>query len=259
MRIDLNCDVGESAEAERLAVEERIVPHVTSVNVACGVHAGNQEVMRRTVRLACHHHLAVGGHPGFADLEGQGRRNLTLPPGEVENLVAYQVGALGGLAALEGVKLNHVKPHGALYNMAAADRSLAEAIVRAVAAVDRRLILYGLAGSLLIEAGHEAGLAIAEEAFADRAYEADGTLVPRDRPGALIQDEQKVVEQVLRIVREGIVRSLDGRELALRADTICLHGDTPGADRLAQLIRRSLEEAGVLVAAVSSGGISRDG
>jgi UPF0271 protein len=253
-RIDLNCDVGESAEAERLATEERIVPHVTSVNIACGVHAGNPEVMRRTVRLARCHHLAVGAHPGFADLEGQGRRDRTLPPDEVENLVAYQVGALAGLAALEGVKLTHVKPHGALYNMAARDRSLAEAIVRAVVAIDRGLILYGLAGSLLIEAARGASLAIAEEAFADRAYAADGTLAPRDRPGALIWDEQKVVEQVLRIVREGVVRSLDGRELPLRADTICLHGDTPGADRLAQLIRRSLEEAGVLVAAVVRAG-----
>jgi len=259
MRIDLNCDVGESAEAERLAVEERIMPHVTSVNIACGVHAGNPEVMRRTVRMARQHHLSVGAHPGFADVEGMGRRNLSLPPDEVENLVAYQVRALAGIAALEEVRLTHVKPHGALYNMAAGDRSLAEAIARAVAAVDRRLILYGLAGSRLVEAAREAGLASAEEAFADRAYASDGTLVPRDRPGSLIQDEQKVVEQVLRIVREGVVRSFDGRDLHLRADTICLHGDAPGADRLARLIRRSLDEAGVLVAAVSSGGIGNEG
>jgi UPF0271 protein len=259
MRIDLNCDVGESAEAERLAVEERIVPHVTSVNIACGVHAGNPEVMRHTVRLARHHRLSVGAHPGFADAEGMGRRNLTLPSDEVENLVAYQVGALVGIATLEEVRLTHVKPHGALYTMAAKDRPLAEAIVRAVAATDRRLVLYGLAGSCLVEAAREAGLAVAEEAFADRAYAPDGTLVPRDQPGSLIQDEQGVIEQVLRIVREGVVRSFDGRDLPLRADTICLHSDTPGADRLARLIRRSLDEVGVLVTAVSSGGTSSDG
>src|SRR5574341_939514 len=145
LRVDLNCDMGESAEAERLAVEERIMPHVTSVNVACGAHAGNPEVMRRTVRLARRHRLAVGAHPGFADVRGGGRRSLTLTREEIENLVAYQVGALAGIAALEGTRLAHVKPHGALYNMAAGDRSLAEAIVRAVMAIDRRLILVGLA------------------------------------------------------------------------------------------------------------------
>jgi len=259
MRIDLNCDMGESAEAERLAVEERIMPHVTSVNIACGVHAGNPEVMRRTVRLARQYHLSVGAHPGFADVEGMGRRSLSLPPDAVEHLVAHQVGALAHIAALEGGRLTHVKPHGVLYNMAAGDRSLAEAIARAVAAIDRRLVLYGLAGSYLVEAAREAGLAIAEEAFADRAYASDGTLVPRDRPGSLIQDELAVIAQVLRIVCEGVVRSFDGHDLPLRADTICLHGDTPGADRLARLIRRALDGAGVLVAAVSSGGMSHEG
>ncbi len=257
--IDLNCDVGESSDAGRLAAEERIMPHVTSVNVACGVHAGNPEVMRRTIGLARRHRLAVGAHPGFADVQGGGRRNIALPPKQIENLVAYQVGALAGLAALEGVTLTHVKPHGALYNMAAADRSLAEAIVRAVVAIDRRLIVYGLAGSVLIEAARAAGLAAAEEAFADRAYASDGTLVPRDRAGSIIREEHEVVARVLQFVREGVMRSVDGREMCVHAETICLHGDTPGADRLARLIRSALDEAGVLVMAVSPSGAGSDG
>lgn len=259
MRVDLNCDMGESPEAEQLATEERIMPHVTSVSVACGVHAGNPAVMRRTVGLARRHHLAVGAHPGFADIEGGGRRNLPLSLEQVEGLVAYQVGALADIAALEGVRLSHVKPHGALYNMAAVDRSLAEAIVRAVVAIDRRLILFGPAGSFLIESARRAGLVAAEEAFADRAYASDGTLVSRDRAGAVIRDEREVVERALRIVREGIVRSFDGRDVRVHADTLCLHGDTPGADRLARQIRRALDEAGVLVAAVTPSGVESDG
>lgn len=259
LRIDLNCDMGESADVERLAAEERVMSHVTSVNVACGIHAGSPEIMRRTVCLARQHHLAVGAHPGFADVQGGGRRNLTLPLEEVENGVASQVRALAGIAAREGVRLTHVKPHGALYNMAAGDRSLAEAIIRAIVATDRQLVLVGLAGSFLIEAAREAGLSAAEEAFADRAYASDGTLVPRDRPGAVIQDERAAVARALRLVREGTVRSLDGVDVPIRADTICLHGDTPGADVLARLIRSALDEAGVLVKALSVSGAGSHG
>lgn len=252
LRIDLNCDVGESADAGRLAAEEEIMRSVTSANIACGAHAGDPAVMRRTVQLARAHRVAVGAHPGFPDADGLGRRERHATVTEVESLIAYQVGALAGIAALEGVTLVHVKPHGALYNMAARDRALAEAIARAVAAVDRRLVLFGLAGSRLIEAGQALGLTVAEEVFADRVYQADGTLVPRDRPGAVIQDEREVVVRALRMVREGVVISSDGATVRLRVDTLCLHGDTPNAARLAKRLRQELEGAGIRVAAVSA-------
>lgn len=252
-RIDLNCDLGECNDPAQLAVEERMIPLVTSVNVACGFHAGNQDVMRETIRLARVHQVAIGAHPGFRDPEGAGRRERSVTPEEVENLVAYQVGALAGMAALEGGRLRHVKPHGALYTMAARDRELAAAIARAVAGLDDRLILVGLAGSALVEAGRELGLCVAEEAFADRAYNDDGSLVPRHWPGALVVDEDDVVQRVRRLVLDGAVTSVRGAVIRLHADTICLHGDTPGAERLARAVRRDLEQAGVKIMAVGQG------
>lgn len=249
-RVDLNCDVGEFGKSEPLALEERIMPLVTSVSIACGFHAGNPDLMRRTIRLARAHDVAVGAHPGFRDVEGCGRREIAVTPEEVEDLVAYQVGALAGIATLEGVRLQHVKPHGALYNMAARDRMLAEAVARTVARLNSRLILFGLAGSALVEAGRAVGLTVAEEAFVDRAYQADGSLVPRDRTGALILDEQEAVQRARRLVHDGVVASLDGAPLRLHADTICLHVDTPGAQQLAAAVRRALDEAGVRVRAV---------
>ena len=250
MRIDLNCDLGEATDAERLAIEARVMTSVTSVNVACGFHAGNPEIIRRTVRLAKAQGLAIGAHPGFLDREGFGRRAISLAPGQIETLVAYQVGALGGVAALEAASLSHVKPHGALYNMAAQDRSLADAIARAVASVDQGLILFGPAGSLLTEAARAMGLTVAEEVFADRAYSPNGMLMPRDLPGAVIHNEHEVLERAIRLVREGVVPTYQGVELRVHADTICLHGDTPGADRLARMLREGLEGAGVRVAPV---------
>jgi UPF0271 protein len=250
MRIDLNCDLGEAADDEQLAAESRVIPHVTSVNVACAFHAGTPEIMRNTIRLARALGTAIGAHPGFQDREGHGRRVVLMPPPEVETLVACQVAALAGVAALEGAALSHVKPHGALYNLAGSDRLIANAIAGAVASVDRRLIVFGLAGSLLIQAARAIGLGVAEEAFADRAYSPGGTLLPRDLPGAVIHDEQEVVRRAVRLAREGVVSSYDGRSLAIRADTICLHGDTPGADRLARALREALAAAGVRVVAV---------
>lgn len=250
-RIDLNCDMGESIAPDDWARQERIMPHITSVNIACGGHAGNPDLMRRTIQLANAYGVRVGAHPGFPDRAGHGRRELRMTPHETETLVAYQIGALAGIAAIEGIRLSHVKPHGALYNQAARDPDLADAIVRAVAAVDPRLILFGLAGSRLIEAARARGITAAEEAFADRAYQADGTLMPRGRPGSLIHDEHDAAERALSLVCKGMVRSLDGAELVLRADTLCVHGDTPGADRLIGRIRRKLEEAGVCVVAVA--------
>lgn len=253
MRVDLNCDIGESAEPERVAREEGLMASVSSVSIACGVHAGSPSLMRRLVRAAKRVGVAVGAHPGLPDPEGLGRRDRSVTPEEAEALVVAQVRALAAIAAEEGVALAHVKPHGTLYHRAAGDLALASALARAVAAVDRRLLLFGLAGSPVIEAARAQGLRAVAEAFADRAYRADGTLVPRGRADALVTDEAAVVARVLRMVREGSVRSVEGAEVPLRAETICLHGDTPGAGRLAELVRAALESAGVTVAAVGHG------
>lgn len=246
-RIDLNADVGESTDPGRLALEAALLPFVTSVNIACGLHGGDAQVMRRMARAAHVQGAAVGAHPGFPDREGQGRRELRLTGAEIERTVAAQVAAMAEAAAWEGAALTHVKPHGALYNLAARDREVALAVARGAAAVDARLIFVGLAGSAAIEAGQAAGLAVAEEAFADRAYLDHGALAPRHEAGALLTDEQAVVTQALSLVREGVVRSRGGRPVPLRADTLCLHGDTPGAGRLAAAVRRALEQAGICV------------
>lgn len=251
MRIDLNCDLGEASGSEALRLEEAILPQVTSISIACGMHAGDPDLMRHLIRLARERGLAVGAHPGLRDPAGKGRRELAVTPTEVENLVAYQIGALAGIAAVEGVRLTHVKPHGALYNMAARDGGLASAIASAVAAVDCQLILFGLAGSKLVEAARGRGLTVAEEGFADRAYRCDGMLVPRSQAGAVIAHEDEAVQRALRLVRDGTVQSADGTELRLRVDTLCVHGDTPDATRLAASIRRALIEAGIQVMAVS--------
>lgn len=248
LKIDLNCDLGEARDEAGFAAESRIMPFLTSVNVACGFHAGSADVMRKTVRGARTHGLAVGAHPGFLDREGFGRRAVRLSPEEVESLVAYQVGALSGIAALEGVTLTHVKPHGALYNLAAQEPGLADAIARAVASVDRRLVLVALAGSICVERAKALGLTVAEEAFADRAYSPNATLMPRDLPGAVLHDPHEVCHRAIRLVQEGILPTFDGATIQLHADTICLHGDTPNAEALARTLREGLERAGVRIA-----------
>ncbi len=246
-RIDLNCDLGEADTAERLDVERRVMAYVSSVNIACGSHAGTPDLMRRTIHLAKQYGLAIGAHPGLADREGYGRRETPLTPAAVETLVAHQVRALRAIADLETARLSHVKPHGALYNMAACDRSLAEAVARAIAAVDPRLILVGLADSELIRAGQAQGLPVAAEVFADRAYHQNGRLVARGSAGALIDKEQTIVLRVGRLAREGLLQSLEGPDLPVRADTLCLHADTPDAASLARVIRQTLTNAGVTV------------
>lgn len=247
LRIDLNCDCGESFGVWRIGDDEAVLPHVTSANVACGAHAGDPEVMRQTVRLCRRLGVAVGAHPGFPDLQGFGRRTLPLTPSEIENVVLTQIGALYAIARAEGVALRHVKPHGALYNVAAVDPAVAEAIVRAVVAFSHELILVGLAGSVLVEAGAAAGLTVAREAFADRGYAADGSLLPRHAPGALILDPAQNLAQALAIVTKGHVESADGRSVPVVADTLCIHGDTPGAAERAAYLRQGLIAAGVEV------------
>jgi UPF0271 protein len=252
--IDLNSDLGESFGRWSLGTDADVLQSVTSANVACGFHAGDPAVMRETVRAAKRAGVALGAHPGLPDLVGFGRRNMAVSPREVEDLVLYQVGALAAIAAAEGVRLQHVKPHGALYNMAVRDGALADAIARAVASFDRSLILFGLPGTELLRAGTSAGLRVAAEGFADRACEPDGSLTPRSRPGAVIHDPAEVVRRAVRMAREGIVTATDGRDIPMRVDTICTHGDTPGSHELVRHIRSGLERAGVAVRAFAVSG-----
>lgn len=244
--IDLNADVAESFGAWTMGADESLLSCVTSVNIACGFHAGDPRVMDRTVGLAARAGLAIGAHPGHWDLRGFGRRTISAEPGEVEADVLYQVGALAAFAHAHGSRLAHVKPHGALYNQAVLDDALARAIARGVARARHDLILVGLASSQAMRRAAEAeGLRFAAEAFADRRYEPDGTLQSRKLPGAVIEDPQAAAEQAVRIARSGTVVASDGRELKLAADTLCLHGDNPRAVDNARAVRRALEGAGV--------------
>ena len=253
MEIDLNADVGESFGRWSLGNDGEVMKAITSANIACGFHAGDPGVMRNTVRLARDAGVAIGAHPGFPDLVGFGRRNLAASPREVEDFVLYQIGALAGVAAAEGVRLQHVKPHGALYNMAVRDRVLADAIAGAIAAFDRTLLLFALPGSELLKAGQAAGLTVVAEGFADRAYEPDGSLTPRAHPGAVIHERAEVVSRALRMVRNGIVIATNGREIAMQVRTICTHGDTPGSHDLTQSLREALEQSGVTVRPCGAG------
>ena len=252
MRIDLNCDMGESFGAYTIGDDDAVMRSITSANVACGFHAGDPSVIRRTLRLAKAHGVAVGAHPGFPDLVGFGRREIKATAAEVEDAVLYQVSALAGMAAAEGLTLQHVKAHGALYNMAVRDAALARAIARAVAQFDRSLILFGLPGSHLLTAGRAEGLPVAAEGFADRAYEPDGALVSRRTPGAVIHDAARVVDRVLRMVRDRVVEVTDGSMLSFDVVTICVHGDTPGAADLVAKVKAGLEAAGVALMAVGA-------
>src|SRR5580765_6642504 len=249
-RIDLNADVGESFGAYAIGHDPGLMKSITSANIAAGFHAGDPSVLRATVRRAKANGVAVGAHPSFPDLAGFGRREMKMSPHEVEDLVLYQIAAVAGVAQVEGLSLQHVKPHGALYNMSARDASLAGAIAKAVAAFSPGLILLGLPGSELLKAGKAAGLRVAAEVFADRAYEPDGSLASRKKPGSVIHDPATVVARAVRMVKERNVVAIDGSVVPLEADTICVHGDTPGSDDLAAKIRAGLEAAGVTVRAI---------
>ncbi|HEX7554331.1 MAG TPA: 5-oxoprolinase subunit PxpA [Geothrix sp.] len=248
--IDLNCDMGESFGAWTMGQDEALLDLVTSANIACGLHAGDPATMLRTVRCAAAKGVALGAHPSLPDLQGFGRRTMGITLDEARGLVLYQVGALAAFAKAAGTRLRHVKPHGALYNMAARDRALADAIAGAVRDFDPALILVGLSGSELIKAGQEIGLSCASEVFADRGYEPDGSLSPRSAPGAMITDEDAAVARVLRMVLEGRVESRTGVDVGLQAETVCIHGDQPQALAFARRLRWALEEAGIEVRAL---------
>lgn len=248
--LDLNCDLGESFGAYSLGRDAEILPYVTSANIACGFHAGDPSVMRRTVRLALEAGVAIGAHPGLPDLVGFGRRNMDVSAEDVFAMTLYQIGALEAIARAEGGSVRHVKPHGALYNMAAVRRDLAEAFAEAVYRANPALTLFGLANSELTRAAERLGLRAAHEAFADRGYLADGTLMPRGLPGALIADAEVAASRVVRMALEERVRTPDGQDVPLRADTVCLHGDGEHALLFASKIRAACEAAGIDVRAV---------
>jgi 5-oxoprolinase (ATP-hydrolysing) subunit A len=249
-RIDFNCDMGESYGAWHMGDDLALLDHVTSASVACGFHAGDPATIRRTVKAAVAKGVAVGAHPSLPDLQGFGRRVMQISPAEVYDIIVYQIGAVSAFARASGGRLSHVKAHGALYNMAARDRALADAIAAAVRDVDKSLVLFGLSGSELIAAAEAAGVKAAAEVFADRSYQDDGSLTPRGRPGAMIEDVEQSIGQVRSMVFKGVVRAQSGKEVAVRADTLCIHGDQPGALEFAQRIRAALVEAGADVRAI---------
>ena len=249
-QVDLNSDLGESFGAYTIGMDSEILKYVSSANVACGWHAGDPMVMEKTVALAAEAGTAVGAHPGYPDLMGFGRRNMVVTPAEAKAYIQYQLGALSAFCRAAGVPLRHVKPHGALYNMAAKDEKLARAVVEGICEVDDRLILLALSGSEMLLAAEKAGLRAASEVFADRGYQADGTLVPRSKPGAMITDETQAIERVVRMVTEGVVTATDGTDIPLRADSICVHGDGEKALLFVQKIRAALEAKGVALKAL---------
>lgn len=250
-KVDLNSDLGESFGAYTIGMDEAVIAHISSANVACGYHAGDPLVMDKTIAQAKAAGVAVGAHPGFPDLQGFGRRNMVCSPKEVKAYVQYQLGALLAFATANGVKLQHCKPHGALYNMAGKDEALATAIAEAVASVDPEIILMGGSGSMLLTAGKKAGLRVASEVFADRAYQADGSLVPRSKPGAVIHDTDEAITRTIRMVKEGKVTAITGEEVELAPHSICVHGDNPSAVEFVKNIRARLIEEGVTICPLS--------
>ncbi|MEO7040770.1 MAG: 5-oxoprolinase subunit PxpA [Gemmatimonadaceae bacterium] len=247
LSVDLNADMGEGFGRYRLE-DAALLDVVTSANIACGFHAGDPVVMRETVTLAARQNVAIGAHPGYPDLVGFGRRELGASPDEIEAMVVYQVGALYAVCAAAGTKLLYVKPHGALYNRAAHEVQAADAVVRAVHSVDPSLALLALAGSEMLAAATRAGVRGVSEAFVDRAYRKDGTLVPRNTHGAVLTDTSEIAERAFRMVQTGTVRSIEGRDIAVRAESLCTHGDGPNALAIVRAVRDRLAQSGVLVA-----------
>ena len=243
--VDLNSDVGESFGAYKIGLDGEVLSYVSSANIACGWHAGDPIVMRDTVKMAFNNSVGIGAHPGFFDIMGFGRRNMTVSPDEMKSYTIYQVGALYGFVKAAGAKMQHVKPHGAMYNMAAKDGKLARAIIDGIWEVDRDLIVLGLAGSELVRAAKEKGLKAANEVFADRAYNSDGTLVARSLPGSMILGKDIAISRVIRMVKEGKVTAINGEDIDINVDSICVHGDNPEAVQFVRTIHQELSRAGV--------------
>ncbi|MCT4619660.1 MAG: LamB/YcsF family protein [Marinisporobacter sp.] len=251
-QVDLNSDLGESFGNYKIGLDEEVIKYVTSANIACGWHAGDPLVMEKTIKIAKEQKVGIGAHPGFPDLMGFGRRNISASPDEVKAYIKYQLGALMAFARATKEKIQHVKPHGAMYNMAAKDKTLAKAIAEAIYEVDENIILMGLANSEMVKAGKEIGLKVANEVFADRAYNPDGTLVSRKLEGAVIHDPQVAIERVIKMVKLGKVTAINGEEIEIKADSICVHGDNERAVEFVKEIRSCLKDAGVEVTALSN-------
>ncbi len=249
--IDLNSDLGESFGAYKIGRDTDVIPLVSSANVACGFHAGDPTIMAETAKLCASAGIGIGAHPGYNDLVGFGRRNMSVSPKDVKNLIIYQVGALDAFCKANGISLCHVKPHGALYNMAAKDVSLAEAICEGIYAYNPSLILMGLSGSCMISAAKKLGLPYAAEVFADRAYEDDGTLVARTKPGAMISDEDEAVSRVIGMIKNHSVTSINGNEIEICPDSVCVHGDSEKALLFVKKIRAALEKESIAIKPVS--------
>ncbi|WP_223591837.1 LamB/YcsF family protein [Neobacillus bataviensis] len=245
--IDLNSDLGESFGAYRIGNDAEVLKHISSANLACGFHAGDHNVMFETVKLAKKSGVRIGAHPGFPDLAGFGRREMVLSPREIYHLVIYQIGALDAVCKVNETKIAHVKPHGALYNMAAGNRKMADAIAEAVADFDSTIVLYGLANSELVRAGKEKGLQVAEEVFADRTYQWDGSLTSRKEKNAIIHDADYAIKRVIRMIKEGKVETVDRKEIDINADTICIHGDEPQALEFVLNLKHALEKENILI------------
>lgn len=248
-RVDLNCDLGESFGRYTLGLDEEVIPLISSANIACGYHASDPLIMEETVRMAKKYGVSIGAHTGFLDLMGFGRRNMNVSAAEAKAYTKYQIGALLGFCRAEGVKLRHVKPHGAFYNMAAKDYVLAKAVCEGIREIDPSVKLLGLSGSELIRAAKDTGLAFGQEVFADRAYEEDGTLVNRRKAGAMITDEEEAIRRVIKMVREGKVTAVTGREISIQADSVCVHGDGEKALAFVRKIREALNDEGIGIAA----------
>jgi UPF0271 protein len=244
-KVDLNCDLGESYGCYKLGLDEQVIPFISSANVACGYHAGDPVVMNKTVRLAKRAGVHIGAHPGFPDLMGFGRRSMAVTPSEAKAYIQYQIGALAAFCRANGTKLSHVKPHGALYNMAGKDIELAAAICEGICEIDESLILLALSGSEMVNAAKATGLRCAKEVFADRAYENDGSLVVRTKAGAMITDEETAIARAVRMVTQGKVTSLSGKDIPIEADSVCVHGDGAKALEFVRKIRVALTENGV--------------
>lgn len=247
-KVDLNCDLGESFGRYTLGLDDQVIPLVSSANIACGWHASDPMIMEKTVALAKQYGVSVGAHTGFPDLMGFGRRNMNISAAEAKAYTKYQIGALLGFCKAEGVKLAHVKPHGAFYNMAAKDYLLAKAICEGIFEIDPSIKLLGLSGSEMIRAAKDTGLAYGQEVFADRAYEEDGTLVNRRKPGAMIEDEELAIQRVIEMVKEGTVTAVTGRKVSIQADSVCVHGDGPKALAFVKKIREALLAEGLQIA-----------
>ena len=244
-KIDLNCDMGESFGMYQLGLDEEVIQYVTSANIACGFHAGDPMWMRKTVQLAERHNVAVGAHPSFPDLVGFGRRNIDASPEETKNDITYQIGALQAFTNTR--TLQHVKPHGAMYNRAVHDEPLARAVCEAILEFDPSLILVSLAGSHWAKLAKDMGLRVAREIFADRALNPNGSLVPRSQPGSVLHDVNHVADRSIQMIREGKATTIDGRTIDVQADSICIHGDTPGAVEMAKTLRQRLEDESITV------------